>query len=1059
MVEKKKLIERIQSLRLNPAGIQRVVLEALEEEGVEKTIVDATNPFTFLVESAAAMTSAALMESEAQERRLYPANAQTHEELFHHMSDVDYIGIFASPSSASFSIMLSKDEVLAAAVPYGSFGGRKLTIARNTAITVAETTFTMQYPIDILVTPHNGIEIIYNTSKTSPLRTLSTNQVRWEIRRFNNQEFIRIIVPVDQMKLTSHTVPVDRSTGFKREYEFQDQYYFCRVYTRRNNVWNELKTTHTEQVYDNNTPTAVLKVVENKLHVMIPEIYFTQNDIGGTVRVDVYTTKGDINVNLANFEPSAFAANFIDLDNDDNGRYVSAFKSLSTIAIFSEKTAVGGSNGLTFEELRERVITNTVGDVNIPITNAQLDKRVEAKGYELVKKVDSITNRRYLATRTSPAPVNDDDGVAPILTTMKTLQTTIQALSGVSTARVNIANTRATLLPSTLYRNTNNVIEIVPQTQIESILNKNVEDRVVDINKDNFLYTPFYYVFDISDNFFETRVYDMDNPSIDSKFFVAENETSGVQVSAISYTLRPADDHTGYYLDILTASNDLYKAIGMDDPERLSLQISFVPENMTGRACMTAKPVMNGDLPLTDANGEFVFRFHIQTDYEIDAGDNLTLKSFFYINDNEVVVNTPLVNELDLVFVVDDLFIDGLVNTDIDNIVASQYLNEDADNHVGVAHERMTVQFGHRLNNLWTRSRTIIGEQEYERYENDILLTYEAPVYERDSNGNIVFTWDEEEEELVYNVLHKAGEPVIENTTVNEDTEAAESGQNILTFTDGSFTEDNVGDAFIFTGAGADGEDLYGRILSVESGTSITLDTDILTDTDAGNKFIYGSPTFKHRAGDVKVDEEGKPKLIVTPRELLRQSDIFLMDGKYYFATSPTTLEYRDDVVVTIRDWIINDLEEISQTLHERTWLHFYPKTMTGTVRCVGGEGTEFLLEASQSVTVTLHVPSDVYENLDLRGSMDKTVMEIINSELDKKTVSYSNLISKILATLGDNVMSVDIDGLFGDTDHTVVSVKDLSNRFSIGKEAVALPDGNVAVRDSIGIVHVRHDG
>lgn len=77
----------------------------------------------------------------------------------------------------------------------------------------------------------------------------------------------------------------------------------------------------------------------------------------------------------------------------------------------------------------------------------------------------------------------------------------------------------------------------------------------------------------------------------------------------------------------------------------------------------------------------------------------------------------------------------------------------------------------------------------------------------------------------------------------NSDTNAALTGQPVLTFTAGEFTADDIGKSFIFVGAGAGGVDLYGTIVAVASATEITLSVNIAVDvtTVAGAAFTYGT--------------------------------------------------------------------------------------------------------------------------------------------------------------------------------------------------------------------------
>src|SRR5699024_10431574 len=111
----------------------------------------------------------------------YPELSQTREDLYRHMSDVDYINVFSSPSTTKLLLVFHKDEILEKAIPSGDSGMRKLVIPRHTKIMAGEIPFTLQYPIELRVLPHGGIQTVYDNSKPSPLMTLESNQVPYSI--------------------------------------------------------------------------------------------------------------------------------------------------------------------------------------------------------------------------------------------------------------------------------------------------------------------------------------------------------------------------------------------------------------------------------------------------------------------------------------------------------------------------------------------------------------------------------------------------------------------------------------------------------------------------------------------------------------------------------------------------------------------------------------------------------------------------------------------------------------------------------------------------------------
>ena len=747
------LLKSVGDVSVNPANIQRVVLESMESvDGTETDIVDPTNPFVFLMEASSVTAAATMNRNAALMRRQYPTLAQNVEDLYHHMSDADYANRFAVPSKTTMTLMLSVDEIKQRALETET-GIRMMSIPRDTEFTVEGMTFTLQYPINIQVMPHGGLRVVYDTDVPSSLQTLESNSIDYQFVRMptgdgiNNLRLLKFQVPVFQFKITPHYDQINKSSGFYKVYPFTDQFYFCKVYlaTGENGEWEEIHTTHSEQVYDPTKPTALLKVLENSVAVKIPQIYFSKNIVDGGIRVDVYSTKGNINVFLGRYEPRNFKAKWNDHSKNESP-YNAPIRSFGTMLMYSDDVVSGGRQELTFEELRERVINNSLGTNDLPITSNQLVTYVNDLGYDIVKDVDNITNRIYLATKALPKP-EDSFVQSGMGCSIKKLQASISQLVNVRGVRDN--GPRVTLDAGMVFNTNRGIVSVVDNAVLDAIEAASPENRVAMIQNENLVYTPFHYVLDTTEDAFEARAYHFSSPEIRSKEFIAENETAMLEVSTFRYGIDKTDN--GFKIVLTTRTGDAIKEL---EDSQVHCQLSFVPPGEVDRA------TMNGVLAGKTEDGEYVFEFDVVSNYDVDSDDNLILESFKMYDDGDKKIPIPLNAGIDITYIVSDYYIDGIENTEIDSVKGNYQLPVDTK---AIMQERFKVNFGTALNNLWRRTRSVASSISYKRYQEDVPAVYEETVYDRDPvTGVINVSRDETTGEVNYAVLHQAGDPVLD---------------------------------------------------------------------------------------------------------------------------------------------------------------------------------------------------------------------------------------------------------------------------------------------------------
>ena len=960
------LLPKIDAIRANPSAITRLVLKLHRSITDGKVIYyDATNPAILALETAITLSSAAMLRNEALSRKQYSSLAATPSDIYHHMSDEDYLDRFASPSRTSINQVFLMSDVKKLAVDTGDGSGtRKLTIPRHTEYLVGGKRFTLQYPIDIYVMSHGGVNVLYDLDLPSPILAMSTNRLNWGVYTDRGTDYIRIGIPVEQLVITTQIAQLNNVTGFNKIYNFENRFYYCRAFHKKavDAQWEEIRTTHSDQVFDPNEPTILLRVLNQQLQVYLPQIYFNNGLVKDSLLLLIHTTEGALEMSLEGYKPSSFSAKYLDHLQTTTGVFSAPLMKMSQMGIFSDSAVTGGTNGLSFAELRERVITRGLSQPTTPITQRQLSSTLASLGYSLVSNLDNVTDRQFLATRALPAPSNEST-VTGAGCAVHMFQSRIADLVSLPTVTDN--GDLVTIKPKTVFKSVNGVYEVVPDALINNLLDPTItppEQTALTVNESEYFYSPFYYVLDTSQDEFDVRPYSLDKPIVEGRFFVSENTGLLLSVSTVTQAIGVNPDGSGYILAVEVTGDETWNALAEDQKY---LQLSFEPSVGTRVFIDGVKQA---------SSSKEIYYFYLNTNYAVDKNHGLVLLPS--------QAPAPLLNEYDLVYVVKDHVPVGAAPSAIDSYVDTSTLPAGGI-YLGATHEKLTIKIGDYLENLWTRSRTVVTEELYQRYVADIPAVYEATVYLRDAQGNIQLTYNSGTDEYEYTILHAIGDPVL----------------------------------------------------------------------------VGGEPTYRHLAGDLVLDANGHPIPVSGSRGLYRQMDMLFIDGRYYFATSESTISYREEMVDLLIQWITQDIENISDRLLERTELFFSPKTTVGKLKGVIQNGQEREIEASQDFNVVIHLPQDKFDNEAFKASIALTVKKTLAGCLESATISLSDMVSKLAAVLGLDAKGVEVySNVFGADKITVITMKDESMRPTVGKQLVALNNQTIEVQDSVNVTFAKHN-
>lgn len=756
----------------NPEAMAKMLLDEMmsTQDGGGYVISDPTDPVVLLAEMAVSLGHATIEANREAMTKFYPSMARNFEDLFAHMSDRDMMDVFAQPAPVMMSYLVDYAALVSKAEPLDSKGVRKLVIPRDTQVTVGGYTFTQQYPVEIRVLSYGSIKVVQDTTIKNPVTPLPEKFLVHEMATLPNTD-VRLVsfkVPMLQYNIDTHHDSIVPGVGWKGKFKYRNHFFYARVWNMVNGAWVELPTKYSKVGFDRNTPTAIVQVDRGEVTVRIPEVYINEKKVRGDIRVDVYSTLGNIDAKLGGYNVDDFAINMRDFSNETPPAYYTPLKSLELFTAYSDAHVIGGREQLPFEKLRKRIVDNAIGPRSLPISDKQLVADSERFGFNITKALDYVTSRIYHATSSLPnSTIPEVSSVigtlsSPLVVNRKTLEACDTVINN---------GQRYTLTPETIYTHNGNRFDIdVNMSNTHKLLRS--RDLVALANQKNYYFSPFYYILDLNNDAVDVRPYYLGDPSITNRSFLNHNETTELDVYTQNYTI--VKTPKGFKIRTLTKSEKPYQSL---KDEQCFAQISF---NLTADDRTTV--YLNGKI-VGKENGERIWEFDIETDTDIDRKDELIINNFFIADKVPTKAPMPLDVNLNLFYGTIDYYPKEYSRSTMDELIKAP--TADAK---GVTHETLKLLLGKPMQWLWASARPINGSINYQKYEEDVYKVwpvnvpkYEGkyPVYEIvEVNGvkdvQIVyehrkgdFMLDDKGEKIIQHkkgtVVYENGKPVVAN--------------------------------------------------------------------------------------------------------------------------------------------------------------------------------------------------------------------------------------------------------------------------------------------------------
>jgi len=718
----------------DPSMVLGGALDAVEAalDG-EIDLVDPTGPFPMLVEVSASMVSTAMIQGEGLTRKTYPHMSSNFSELYHHMSDVDTLERFSLPSATTFTLAIQVPVLKNGAVLDPVNGSRRVTIPGDSIFSVAGTPWSNLQDIDIIMSKNGSIQVTYDYTRTTGLLDSGTNLLKAWVTTTGGVPTLVVEVYVKQVLLTSITEPVSSSTGLSTVHGLTDQYYTSKVYHQKNNgPWEEVATTHSDQLRDPTRVTVEVTVLEGSVRYRLPSIYVANGLAGDNFRIDTYESRGVLVVDHSDYLPADFSAVWRDLDSANRPEVI-AMSTLTDMVIFSTSVTSGGRAELTFDELRDRVVYRS-GDTKASITFNELRYRLSDAGFKTIKAKDTFTDRLYLCSRHIDPPA------------LSNIATPIGVRHGkVEVDRQGVAypegvviphGTRTTITTKAIYRETNGSTRLLTEVEMNELTSFTPEELTTRLNESAYTYSPYHYVLDEADGMHVTRVYDLDTQRYLSNSWVSSNDSIGYRVQTTDVSISRVE---GAYHLTVTAS-------GPEDVKGFAAQIMYEDENghryhMTGRE--------------SDRDGGyFSVVFVMETALDVSFYRGLGFLNFLGIQGG----TEKMFLQLDTMFNLYYIHTGDSEPTVPDELVNSGAVTYALPYPTTVTHETITVQLGKELVGMSSRSKAILIPGLTLHYPEDVPARYTTDVLERDETDTLVWSINPDTGKPEFNTLFKAGE-------------------------------------------------------------------------------------------------------------------------------------------------------------------------------------------------------------------------------------------------------------------------------------------------------------
>lgn len=738
----------------NPISGFNYLIDQVEQNWFDQatSINSGTHPAIFCADLTVSMTYSFLNSLSDAISEVFPEHARSISELSRNMNNEQMYGLFGNPAVGTVNFVIALNNLIAYApaasdtINSVTLNYQKLLVPKDTVFDVAGYQFSIENGIEIRYNERTGVSAVYDSTTNNPFNAIAANVLAVTQQTVDSNEYVILTVPVRQLSITTKdNISSTASAGAGGNIQYTDNLYGVRAFITQNGVKTEISVTYDKAVFDPGICTLTVSLGSptvangniNNFDFAIPDVYI-ENGLGiGDIQIAVYTTKGNISKDFTDVDPREYAVSYQDMRYRPGvlSAYSSPLVNMGGIVWKFTTPVDGGNIPTSFDTIKYGVVTGK-RQQTIPITENNLQGSVQAFGYSAIKTIEYVTKRLYALTKELPLQTNKNfySGVSAMVGS-----NLISAQGLVNTGMVYDNNTRITIPSGVMFDVTDSVPIFLTKQDIDAINALSNNQLIARFGTNSYCYLPFHSVLDMTNSQASLRTYYLDNPTMGIQSFRAENTNLGITVGINASTISYEND--SYVVRVETTSDDNFKNLTADN---IAVQMSVITNSDD-----TQWASMKGVLDYMTSDGEFVYKFILDTNFDVDENDIL------YINNmsqyGAVQVSTGINLSQDLVFVFMSKASSWVTVIDADShIDRSLY----ATPYSAIIETRVTAKFGSNLSFLYNRVRPLIGAGQYQKYLQDVPETYTQDEYEK-ANGELVFGDDGKPI-----LIGKAGTPV-----------------------------------------------------------------------------------------------------------------------------------------------------------------------------------------------------------------------------------------------------------------------------------------------------------